>query len=152
MADGASRVGQGRDAHPHPRYRGRRRGRGDTAIRKRALGTITGSASVYPGLPERLELHGRDGTAIIEADRLVAYHLRSTLGDVGNYGGGAKAEASAAADPTAVGANGHTAQVADFVAAIRDHRPPAITGLDARRPLIILAIYEAAATGREVLL
>ena len=31
-----------------------------------ALGTIQGSTAVYPGLPERLEITGSEGTAIIE--------------------------------------------------------------------------------------
>ncbi len=124
-----------------------------------ALGTITGSTSVYPGLPERLELHGRDATAIIEADRLKEFFLRSELGNPGSYGlsdkiaqqAQADSKEGGAADPAAIGISAHTTQVADFVAALRENRDPAITGRDARRPLeIILAIYRASEENREI--
>ena len=127
-----------------------------------SLGTITGSTSIYPGLPERLELHGQDGTAILEADRLIAYYTRRELGDVGNYGLNPAQLAQRVAElpqnegerpdgPGSIGTDAHTAQIADFVAALRQDRPPAVTGHDARRPLeLILAIYQSAREGREV--
>jgi UDP-N-acetyl-2-amino-2-deoxyglucuronate dehydrogenase len=134
-----------------------------------ALGSITGSTSVYPGLPERLEIHGSDGTAIIESDKLKSFQLRQELGNVGDYGMAAKLREQAsqpsvptpvpaepksgAANPAAIGAKAHAWQIADFVAAIRDNRPPAITGQDALRPLeLILAIYRAAKSNCEVFL
>jgi predicted dehydrogenase len=117
-----------------------------------ALGTITGSTSIFPGLPERLELHGREVSAIIEADQVISYYNRATMGEVGSYGLNSAnlEEASAgtaggAANPAAIGSSLHTAQIADFAAAIRDNRPPAITGQDARRPLeLIQKIYQSA--------
>lgn len=105
-----------------------------------ALGSITGSTSVYPGLPERLEIHGDAGTIILESDKFKMLHLRSELGDAGNYGMSAKlaqadeaepenekSGASGAANPAAIGSNAHAWQIEDFVGAIRDNRPPAIT-------------------------
>ena len=45
----------------------------------------------------------------------------------------------------------HTAQVADFVGAVRDGRPPAVTGRDATRALaVLLAVYESSRTGAAV--
>jgi len=42
-------------------------------------------------------------------------------------------------------------QIADFVSAIREGRPPVIDGRDGRRAVaLIAAIYESARTGREV--
>jgi len=125
-----------------------------------AIGTITGSTSIYPGLPERLEIHGRDATALIELDVLQAYYLRSELGDVSNYGLHARGathsnEASngGAANPAAISANLHAVQLADFVDAIHTNRAPAVSGKDARRPLeLILAIYRSATEGVEVAL
>ncbi len=123
-----------------------------------ALGSIIGSTSIFPGLPEKLEIHGEDATALIEADVLKAYYSRASLGEVGSYGiekeliqknennGG-----GGAADPAAIGHSLHTAQLADFVAAIVENTDPAVTGRDALRPLeIILAIYRSAAENREV--
>jgi UDP-N-acetyl-2-amino-2-deoxyglucuronate dehydrogenase len=126
-----------------------------------ALGTITGSTSVYPGLPERLELHGDAGTIVLEADKLKMVQLRSQLGEAGNYGQSGKIaqeasksqsqEGSGAANPAAIGSNAHTWQMQDFVAAIRENRAPAISGENALKPLqIILAIYQAARENREV--
>lgn len=123
-----------------------------------ALGRITGSTSIFPGLPERLEIHGQDATALIEADRLTAYYRRDEMGEVGSYGQSSKtlptktkARKGGAADPAAIGISLHIAQVADFVAAIRENRDPAITGPAARRPLeIILAIYGSSAENCEV--
>ncbi|HEX2916848.1 MAG TPA: Gfo/Idh/MocA family oxidoreductase [Chloroflexia bacterium] len=123
-----------------------------------ALGTITGSTSVFPGLPEKLEIHGSEATALIEADKLKQYLRRSEMAEVGNYGLGAKSQvetenSGGAADPAAIGHSLHTAQVTDFASAIMEDRQPAITGRDARRPLeIILTIYKSSAEKRPVLL
>ncbi len=127
-----------------------------------AMGTITGSTSIYPGLPERLELHGRNATAIIEADLLKTYYRRAELGEVGDYGFSDRlaktvepgpAGAGGAANPAAIGNSAHSLQVADFLAAIQHDTRPAIDGAEARRPLeIILAIYQSARTGQAVTL
>ena len=126
-----------------------------------ALGTITGSTSIFPGLPERLEIHGENGTALIAADILQTYYNRKDMENVGNYGMSPKEKekaassggAGGAANPAAIGHSLHTAQVADFAAAVREGRDPAITGQAALRPLeIILAIYRSAAEKREVTL
>ena len=46
---------------------------------------------------------------------------------------------------------GHVAQIADFVAAVREGRPPAVDGREGRRSLaLVTAIYESARTGHEV--
>ena len=48
---------------------------------------------------------------------------------------------------------GHTIQVEDMARAVLDDREPMVTGEDARNTVrIILAIYESARTGREVVL
>jgi predicted dehydrogenase len=123
-----------------------------------ALGTITGSTSIFPGLPEKLEIHGRDATALIEADVLRAFYNRAKMGEVDSYGikpelskKGNDSSTGGASNPAAVGHQLHTAQVADFVAAIVENREPTITGRNALRPLeIILAIYRSAAEKREI--
>ena len=52
---------------------------------------------------------------------------------------------------TGIGAAGHTRLLEDFVAAIRDARDPLAPGREGRRSLaLVLAIYEAARTGRAV--
>ncbi len=125
-----------------------------------AIGIIEGSTSVYPGLPERLEISGRDGTVILEAGRIKTWEFRDEKGEAGNYGGVAKppnAENSSAvtgaADPAAISGGGHVFQVSDILEAIRQQREPILNGVEARKPLeIILAIYQSARENREIFL
>jgi predicted dehydrogenase len=122
-----------------------------------ALGLIQGSTAIYPGLPERLEIAGEGGTAVLTAATLTVWEFKDEKGEAGAYGSKVRAEAAAAAtgaaDPSAIGGSTHAAQVADLVAAIREDRDPAIPGEAARRPLeIILAVYQSAREGREVTL
>lgn len=121
-----------------------------------ALGTIQGSTAVYPGLPERLEISGTEGTAIVEAGKIKVWEFKDEKGEVGAYGAKLKSDdapagATGAADPAAISWAGHRDQMLDLIAAIEEDRAPAIAGEDARKPLeIILAIYESARTGQEV--
>ena len=57
------------------------------------------------------------------------------------------------ADPKAVSSDGHIYLVNDMVNAIREDRAPYIPGESARKAVdLILAIYESAKTGQEILL
>jgi predicted dehydrogenase len=125
-----------------------------------AIGTIQGSTAVYPGLPERLEISGRNATVIIEADKIKTWEIKDEKGETGNYGsitnsdsGNNSDSASAAADPAALSTTGHAFQVADMIEAIRDKHEPTLNGEEARKPLeIILAIYQSSRENREVFL
>jgi UDP-N-acetyl-2-amino-2-deoxyglucuronate dehydrogenase len=118
-----------------------------------AVATLEASTSVFPGLPERLEVSGRRGTAIVEDGRLVTSELMKDRGDVGAYGAPPKAGDAAgpggAADAAAIGSAGHRRQIADVVAAIRDGREPLVTGADGRAALeVAVAVYRSAREGR----
>lgn len=120
-----------------------------------ALGIIQGSTAFYPGLPERLEIAGEGGTAIISAGTTSIWEFKDEKGEAEAYGSKLAATTAAtstgAADPTAIGGHLHAVQVADLVAAIQEDREPAITGEAARRPLeLILAVYQSAREGRPV--
>lgn len=127
-------------------------------FRNGALGLIQGSTAVYPGLPERLEITGTGGTAIVAAGEVKVWEFKDEKGEAGAYGSKVKtelpaAEPAAAADPTALQNASHRPQLVDVIEAIEQDRDPAIPGAEARKPLeIILAIYESARTGREVTL
>ena len=115
----------------------------------RALGSVTATTAAAPGFPHRVEIYGDRGGVQIEGEQIVRWE-----------GGGAqepriKAQApiaaGAGASPTGIGAVGHTRLLEDFVAAIRDRRDPLVPGHEGRRSLaLVLAIYEAARTGRAV--
>ncbi len=124
-----------------------------------ALGVLQGSTAVYPGLPERLEITGTGGTAVVAAGQVKIWEFKDEKGEAGAYGSKVKGElpaepaAAAAADPAALQVASHRAQFVDLIEAIEQDRQPAIPGEEARKPLeIILAVYESARTGQEITL
>jgi predicted dehydrogenase len=119
-----------------------------------AVGTLTASTVCYPGLIERIEVHGEYGSAIIEGDQFRLWRVDEEGQPQGAYGDGVDRQpAPNISSAEAGGQEGgrqiiwgdqHRLQIADFAAAIRDDRPPFITVRDALEPLkAILAIYES---------
>ncbi len=117
-----------------------------------ALGVIQGATSSWPGDPARVELHGDKGSIGLEEGRVIRWdladatpeeaaamlHLESTSG-------------SGASDPTAIGFEKHRRQIVDMIEAIREGRPPAIQGAEARKSVeIVRAIYRSAETNLPV--
>ena len=127
-----------------------------------ALGTIAATTGAYPGVTTRIEVCGDRGSAIIENDDLSYLHLaRDDKNEVSAYGANMKAAGgkesskggATAQDPAALSYRGHALQIADMIRAIRENGTPLVDGYAARRPVeIILGIYEAARTHKEVLL
>ena len=57
--------------------------------------------------------------------------------------------AGSGASPTGLAPDGHRRLIADFVDAVRTGRDPLVSGREGRRSLaLVLAVYEAARTGR----
>jgi predicted dehydrogenase len=119
-----------------------------------ALGTIEASTAVYPGYLKRIEIHGSEGSAILEEEDLKAWDfaksaradaaIRKRMAGKTQTGGGAS-------DPAAIGHHGHTSLFRDVVQAIRTDKQPLIDGKEGRRSVeVILAIYKSAETGRPV--
>jgi len=112
-----------------------------------AVGTIMSSTAAFPGFPQRLEVTGTEGTAIVEDGRIVA-------GPGAEAGGAPPGDIGAtgvAADPAAVEVASHAAQIADLLTAIEEGREPAVGGMAGRAALeIVCAVYESARTGRTV--
>ncbi len=128
-------------------------------FRNSAMGTILGSTAIFPGLSERLEISGSDGSAILEDGELVYVATRAMIGAVGSHGSpspweGAVAPERREAAPHAPPYGGrHTDQIADVIEAIATGRAPTVTAEDGRAALaLVLAIYRSAATHREVVL
>ncbi len=130
-----------------------------------ALGTLFASTALYPGFAVRLGLHGTEGSAILEGDELhtVAIRGRETItGQSASAhalqvatGGTRSAVHHAAAAPADASTwkwgDAHRAQFADFVAAIRENRPPAVDGASGRAAVALIhAVYESARTGAVV--
>jgi len=119
-----------------------------------ALGILEATTAAYPGMLKRVELSGSDGTAVLEEENIKAWTFREARpedADLVARLAAKTATGGGAGDPKAIGHHGHAAQLADTVAAIREGRKPRIDGSEGRRAVeIILAIYQAAETGRAV--
>jgi UDP-N-acetyl-2-amino-2-deoxyglucuronate dehydrogenase len=128
-----------------------------------AVGTITATTSVVPGFPERLEISGTEGSAVVEDGKLVYREGRGGAGGPAESGGVAEtagsdgaggadgAGGSAAANAADLGVRAHAAQLADFVAAVDEGREPAVTAADARATLeLVCAVYQSGREGRPV--
>src|SRR5436305_1640276 len=90
-----------------------------------AIGTVSATTCAFPGFPERIELIGDAGVAVLDGTVLkVAFHSGEVLeaGDAAANGGGT------GADPMAFPHAYHQALISDFLDAIRDGRDPVIYG------------------------
>jgi predicted dehydrogenase len=92
-----------------------------------ALGIVHATTAAYPGFPERIELIGTRGTALLEGTRLSMqladappFHF-STESGAGGTG----------ADPMAFPHDWHRGVLADFLDAIEEDRQPRVSGAEA---------------------
>ena len=121
-----------------------------------ALGVIEATTAAFPGYLKRIELHGSEGSAVLEEEDIKAWDFAKKLrtdAAVHRQMARSKSTGGGAADPSAIGHHGHTLQIQDFVDAIRKDRAPAVDGPEGRKSIeIILAIYQSAKTGKKVTL
>lgn len=111
-----------------------------------ALGNITSATALYPGYPERIEVFGSKGSAILEAGKLTQWHVKGSSESVNpseNTGG------SGASDPTAIGHQLHLEQWRLFVKSIKENLTPVVDGPTARKSVeLIRAIYFSSKEGK----
>ena len=113
-----------------------------------ALGVIQASTSLWPGYPERLEIHGTKGTAIVTGDQLTAWDVQDDTGDPAPIG---RQAASGASIPMAISVVPFERQLSDFGEACKAGRPSACSGLDGFRALqLVKSIYTSCAEARKV--
>jgi len=103
-----------------------------------ALGSITAATALYPGYPERLEVFGSKGSAILEGGKLIAWNIKGErpleIKD--------EAEGSGAADPMAIGHQLHQAQWKEFLEALDSGKPNNVDAKMARKSVeLIRGIY-----------
>jgi predicted dehydrogenase len=114
-----------------------------------ATGVIQASTSVWPGYPERLEIHGTMGTAIITGDQLTAWDVQGDAGDDAPLE--RSGAASGASNPMAISLVPIERQLLDFGEACTTGRAPACSGVDGYRALeLVRSIYESCAEGRKI--
>jgi predicted dehydrogenase len=122
-----------------------------------ALGSIVATTTAAPGFPHRVEVYGTEGGVQIEGEQIVRWENTNNAPKP-NVTKAANIAAGAGATPTGISAAGHTRIIADFVSALREGHvgaglphPYIVSGAEGRRSLaLVLAVYEAAKTGKTV--
>ena len=114
-----------------------------------AIGTIESSTTAFPGLDTVFSISGTYGTITLGDGGIYDWLLKDKSiekPEITGSMGGLNCAYSA-------GNYGHTMQVEDMALAVLEDREPMVTGQDAMRSAkIILAIYESARTGKEVVI
>ncbi len=128
-----------------------------------AIGTLVASTAMYPGFPARLGLHGREGSLVIEGDRLHTLAIKGRKAHAREdatahalqvaSGGTASATAQATALDDSSGASlvwgdAHRRQFADFIRCCHTGEQPVVDGHEGRKAVeLVCAIYESARSG-----
>jgi UDP-N-acetyl-2-amino-2-deoxyglucuronate dehydrogenase len=106
-----------------------------------ATGVIQAATAFEQGYPERLEVHGTRGTAIVTGDRLTTWDVRDDSGEEAPL---SRALASGASNPLAISLAPFERQFLDFGEAIRCRRAPLVTGEEGFCALeVVDAIYRS---------
>ena len=93
-----------------------------------AIGTLDATTTAYPGYPERIEIAGHAGSALLEAERLsVSRHDAPPLLVEGSTSGGG------GADPMAFSHAAHARLWSDFLGAVQAGRQPLASARSALR-------------------
>jgi len=112
-------------------------------------GVLQASTAMWPGYPERIEIHGTNGSAIVTGDRLTHWDVREDSGDPAPLSGSGE---SGASDPMAIPLTPFERQFQDLLDAFRDRREPIVSVADGFNALAIVeAVYESCRTGDRVL-
>jgi predicted dehydrogenase len=116
-----------------------------------ALGIVEATTCAFPGLTVRLEVHGTEGTALMEDGQQRLLCFRKPGEDIGMFGVRPLELDRVPAGPLPSMPENYTALLSDFVRAIREDRAPAVDGIEGRKSLALtLAICEAARQGHPV--
>ena len=112
-----------------------------------ALGSIEATTAAWPGWSRRIEICGENGSARLEDDHLAEWKFRTALpeDDAIRAAGLDPAMASGAGAPNAISHHGHLRQIQDLIDSLRESRPLAINGHEARKAVaLICALYASA--------
>lgn len=111
-----------------------------------ALGAISATTAIAPGLPAELNLFCERGLASLHDASVARWEVPNTPRPSLEARSG-----SGSTDPAAIGSAGHHRQWRDILDAFRQEREPLVTGTDGLATVAtILAIEESSQTGRAV--
>lgn len=114
-----------------------------------AMGVIEASTAIWPGHSARVEVHGTQGSAVLEDGELQCWKFQDEGEDDAAIEAAMGKEAdlgSGAGDPIAgLKSEGHRRQIDDFAQAIQENRKPLIDGREGRTAVAVIeAIYDSA--------
>jgi predicted dehydrogenase len=105
------------------------------------MAALQATTGAMPEEPPSVEIHGNRGTATVSGSW---GHLRFRL----RTGAEPGVDVEPGPRPTQPSVEPYAAQIADFVAAVREGRPPLVDGAEARKALVVVdALYRSAGTG-----
>jgi UDP-N-acetyl-2-amino-2-deoxyglucuronate dehydrogenase len=108
-----------------------------------ATGVIQASTAFWPGAPERIEIHGTKGTAIVTGDVLTTWQVPVDHGEPPPLGGHT---ASGMSDPLAISTKPLERQISEFMDACSRNARPLCSGQDGYRALeLVQRIYASCA-------
>lgn len=116
-------------------------------------GSIEATTAAWPGWARRIELCGERGSALLDGDHIAKWEFRDALpGDEAiRAAKDTAALGSGASEPGAISFEGHRRQIQDLIDAVRENRPVAIDGHEARKAVaLIRALYASADCGGPV--
>jgi UDP-N-acetyl-2-amino-2-deoxyglucuronate dehydrogenase len=115
-----------------------------------ASGVIQASTAIWPGYPERIEVHGSKGTAVIAGDCLSVWDVRDDNGPPPPL---AQEGCSGAADPMAISLESFERQFQNFAQAVRCGTQPLVSGDEGYLSLqLVDAIYRSCRSNQPVML
>jgi Predicted dehydrogenases and related proteins len=113
-----------------------------------ATGVIQAATALWPGYPERIEIHGTKGSAIVTGDQLTTWDVKDDEGEPAPLRQLAK---SGASDPMAISTIPFERQLAEFGDACREGRVPACSGVDGYKALeLVRSIYTSCFEGQKI--
>jgi len=118
-----------------------------------ALGVVEGTTAAYPGQPARLEICGDRGSIVLEERNIRLWKLSDGTPEEEErmLALGQGQTASGAANPLAIGAEGHRRQLAEITRSLLTGETPLVDGREGRKAVaLVRAIYDAAARGHPV--
>jgi UDP-N-acetyl-2-amino-2-deoxyglucuronate dehydrogenase len=113
-----------------------------------ATGVIQAATALWPGYPERVEIHGTKGSAIVTGDQLTTWDVRDDSGELAPLARQAK---SGASDPMAISTAPFERQLFDFGEACKAGRPSCSSGVEGYHALeLVRSIYTSCKEDRKV--
>ena len=107
-----------------------------------AGGVLQAATATWPGYPERIEIHGSKGTAVITCGQLTAWDVEGDAGDDAPLSAGIS---SGAADPMAISIENLKCQFLNFGEAVSQGREPLVSGAEGLAALrFVLGVYQSA--------